>query len=124
MLRIHPETVCLLDRAAPLIALRTSILKRTGTMRPLASPFGSFGRPGFLFLGKLSFAPVKIHQNDKCGEVNLAIFAPSSVITVLHKYTVIKSSCVTLMPHYQWETVKKEESYEGYYNDKGYQRCS
>src|SRR5439155_3499958 len=48
MLRIHSETVCLLALAAASITLVSSGVKRTGTILPLASPLGSFGRPGFL----------------------------------------------------------------------------
>lgn len=45
--RIHSETVFRLARAANSMRFRSSALKRTGTIRPLASPFGSFGRPIF-----------------------------------------------------------------------------
>jgi hypothetical protein len=31
------------------MSLKSSVLKRTGTMRPLAWPFGILGRPGLLF---------------------------------------------------------------------------
>ena len=48
MLLIHSETVCLLARAAAAITFRSSAVKRTGTMRPLAVPLGSFGLPTFL----------------------------------------------------------------------------
>src|ERR1051326_4204473 len=43
--------VILFAFALATIRLRSSALKRTGTMRPLASPFGSLGRPTFLGLG-------------------------------------------------------------------------
>jgi hypothetical protein len=49
VLRIHSETFCLLVFAAASIALRSSAVKRTGTMRPFAVPFGSFGRPILAF---------------------------------------------------------------------------
>ena len=48
MLRIHSETVIFFALADAVIRFKSSPLNRTGTIRPLASPFGSFGRPGFL----------------------------------------------------------------------------
>jgi hypothetical protein len=48
VLRIHSETVLPLALAADVIFLISSALKRTGKIRPFASPFGSFGLPGFL----------------------------------------------------------------------------
>src|ERR1039458_6013620 len=39
---------CLLFFARAAIAFRSSGAKRTGTILPFASPFGSFGRPTFL----------------------------------------------------------------------------
>lgn len=52
VLRIHSETVCFLRFAAIAIAFKSSPLKRTGTIRPLACPLGRFGLPtrlGFCF---------------------------------------------------------------------------
>lgn len=46
--RIHSEIVWLLAFALAAIALKVSCVKRTGTILPLASPFGSLGRPTFL----------------------------------------------------------------------------
>lgn len=51
MLRIHSERLCFFVRAAVIIALRASPVKRTGTMRPFAAPFGSGGLPTFLRFG-------------------------------------------------------------------------
>jgi hypothetical protein len=51
VLRIHAETFCLLAFAAASTFLRSSVLKRTGTMLPLASLFANLGRPGFLGFG-------------------------------------------------------------------------
>src|SRR5208283_4950299 len=48
VLRIHSERDCFAFRAARSIALRVCAVKRTGTMRPFASPFGSLGRPTLL----------------------------------------------------------------------------
>ncbi len=45
MLRIHSETFWLLALAFDAIAFRSSSAKRTGTILPFASPFGSLGRP-------------------------------------------------------------------------------
>jgi hypothetical protein len=45
--RIHSDTVFWLARAAASIRFRSGALKRTGTIRPLASPLGSLGRPTF-----------------------------------------------------------------------------
>lgn len=45
MLRIHSETFCLLALARTAIAFRSSAVKRTGTILPLAAPFGSLGLP-------------------------------------------------------------------------------
>src|SRR5439155_23508095 len=47
-LHTNSETVCFLALAAISIVRKSSRVKRTGTIRPLASPFGSFGRPTFL----------------------------------------------------------------------------
>jgi hypothetical protein len=55
VLRIHPESDCLLDFAAAEMAFKSSALKRTGTMRPLASPFGNLGLPTFLDFAKSVF---------------------------------------------------------------------
>jgi hypothetical protein len=41
----------LLALAAAFTRLRSSGLKRTGTIVPLASAFANFGRPGFLGFG-------------------------------------------------------------------------
>ena len=49
VLRIHSERDLLADLALASIAFNASTVKRTGTMRPLASPFGNLGRPTFLF---------------------------------------------------------------------------
>jgi hypothetical protein len=46
--RIHSETFWWLAFAAASIAFRSSPVKRTGTILPLAVPFGSLGRPTFL----------------------------------------------------------------------------
>jgi len=48
VLLIHSETVWLLAFAAASIAFKSSGRKRTGTIRPFASPFGSLGRPTLL----------------------------------------------------------------------------
>jgi hypothetical protein len=48
--RIHSDTVWLLALAAAATAFKRSAVKRTGTILPLAWPFGSFGRPIFLGL--------------------------------------------------------------------------
>ena len=48
MLRIHSERLCFFAAAAASIAFNASAVNRTGTIRPIASPFGSFGRPTFL----------------------------------------------------------------------------
>lgn len=48
MLRIHSEIVICLALALAAMRFKSSALNRTGTMRPFASPLGSFGRPGFL----------------------------------------------------------------------------
>lgn len=48
MLLIHSDRPWLLAFAAASNAFRSSAVKRTGTIRPLACPFGSFGRPTFL----------------------------------------------------------------------------
>jgi hypothetical protein len=45
----NAETVCLLARDASAIAFRSSAVKRTGTIRPLAVPFGNRGRPSLAF---------------------------------------------------------------------------
>jgi len=59
--RIHSESFRLLAAAFAVIRFISSALKRTGTMRPFASPFGSFGRPIFfafgLFGGRVSVLP-------------------------------------------------------------------
>jgi hypothetical protein len=49
--RIHSDTVCWLARAVASIRFMSAGLKRIGTIRPLASPLGSFGRPIFLGFG-------------------------------------------------------------------------
>ena len=54
VLRIHSDKTCPLALAATSMAFKSSVVKRTGTMRPLAWPFGSLGRPGFLVFGNLS----------------------------------------------------------------------
>jgi hypothetical protein len=38
-----------------MMRLKSSSLNRTGTIRPLASAFTSFGRPGFFGFGLLGF---------------------------------------------------------------------
>jgi hypothetical protein len=40
------------------------VLKRTGTIRPLASPFGSFGRPIFFCFGLVGTATFPCFLND------------------------------------------------------------
>jgi hypothetical protein len=47
-LLIHSDVVNLPSRDALTIAFISSRGKRTGTILPLASPFGSFGLPTFL----------------------------------------------------------------------------
>jgi hypothetical protein len=42
--RIHSDSFLSLALAAASIAFRSSTVKRTGTILPLASPFGSLGR--------------------------------------------------------------------------------
>jgi hypothetical protein len=64
VLRIHSEMVCFLTLAAFSIRWRSSGLKRTCMGLPLASPTGSFGRPGFLGLGGIS---VFLHKNGLYG---------------------------------------------------------
>jgi hypothetical protein len=49
VLRIHSETFWSAALARAAIAFRSSIAKRTGTILPLASPFGSLGRPILAF---------------------------------------------------------------------------
>jgi hypothetical protein len=49
VLRIHSEIDCLLALAALAIDFRSSGAKRTGTILPFASPFGSLGRPILAF---------------------------------------------------------------------------
>jgi hypothetical protein len=49
VLRIHSETFWLLAFARAAIAFRSSNAKRTGTILPFASPFGSLGRPILAF---------------------------------------------------------------------------
>jgi hypothetical protein len=53
VLLIHSETFCFLALAAAVMRCTSSALNRTGTMRPLASPLGSLGRPilGLVALG-------------------------------------------------------------------------
>ena len=68
MLSIHSETFCLLALAAAVIRLTSSALKRTGMMRPLASPFGSWGRPiFFLVLFCWLKASKLLYDRGKCG---------------------------------------------------------
>jgi hypothetical protein len=52
VLLIHSETVILLTFAANSTALIASGENLTGTIRPLASPFGSFGRPILAFFAR------------------------------------------------------------------------
>src|ERR1035438_1834247 len=61
--RIHSDTVCWLARATDSIRFRSAGLKRIGTMRPLASPFGSLGRPIFLRFGR----DIALELLDDCG---------------------------------------------------------
>ena len=63
VLRIHSETFWSFALAAAVMRFTSSVLKRTGTIRPLASPFGSLGRPIF---GLVCFAmfPELLHN---CG---------------------------------------------------------
>lgn len=49
MLRIHSDSVILPTLAAASMALRSFAVKRTGTIRPFASPFGNLGRPTLAF---------------------------------------------------------------------------
>lgn len=56
VLLIHSETVILLAFAADSTALMASGENRTGTMRPFAFPFGSFGRPIFGLVALAMFA--------------------------------------------------------------------
>src|SRR5438874_1673227 len=54
--RTTSDTFCLVIRAASIINLISSSLKRTGTILPFASPLGSRGRPtllGFFCCAKL-----------------------------------------------------------------------
>jgi hypothetical protein len=53
VLLIHSEMVCLLAFDAAVTRFSNSGLKRTGTIRALASPFAIFGRPTFLAFGWL-----------------------------------------------------------------------
>jgi TPR repeat protein len=64
VLRIHSETFWLLAVAAVVMRFTSSALKRTGTIRPLASPFGSLGRP--IFLGLVCF-PIFFELLHDCG---------------------------------------------------------
>ena len=50
VLRIHSDTVMFWAFAKAVIRLKSSPLKRTGTILPFASPLGSFGRPIFVGL--------------------------------------------------------------------------
>jgi hypothetical protein len=49
--RTHSDTVWLLALAEVSIRFTSSSRNRTSTVRAFASPFGSFGRPGFLGFG-------------------------------------------------------------------------
>src|SRR5438270_4448627 len=60
--RTHSETVCLFASAASVIACKSSLVKRTGTILPLASPFGSLGRPTFLAFFCCSKVPELLHN--------------------------------------------------------------
>ena len=62
MLRIHSETFMPFAVAAAAIRATSSALKRTGTIRPLASPLGIFGRPAFF--GLIGFGTVFVLLND------------------------------------------------------------
>ena len=66
MLRIHCETDLLEDSAARYIRSSSFAPNRTGTIFPLASPFGNFGRPGFRFLGCFGIAQL-LHDGDSNG---------------------------------------------------------
>ena len=48
VLRIHSERLWRLRFAAAVMAFKFSALKRTGTIRPFACPFGRFGLPTLL----------------------------------------------------------------------------
>jgi hypothetical protein len=62
VLRIHSEIFWSLALAAAVIRSISSELKRTGRMRPLAVPFGSFGLP--IFFGLVGFGTVSELLND------------------------------------------------------------
>src|ERR1019366_996299 len=64
VLRIHSEIFMSLALAAAVMRWTSSGLNRTGTIRPLASPLGSFGRP--IFLGLVGFGTVPELLNDCC----------------------------------------------------------
>ena len=62
MLRVHSDKLLSLALAAASIGFRSSPVKRTGTILPFASPFGSFGLPTFLaFFGCISL-PEFLHD--------------------------------------------------------------
>ena len=48
VLRIHSDKIWPLAFAAASMAFKSSVVMRTGTIRPFASPLGSLGRPTFL----------------------------------------------------------------------------
>ena len=62
VLRIHSEIFMSLALASAVMRWTSSGLNRTGTIRPLASPLGSFGRP--IFLGLVGFDTVPELLND------------------------------------------------------------
>lgn len=68
VLLIHSEIFWSLALAAAAMRLTSSALKRTGTIRPLASPFGNFGRPIF---GLVCFAMFPEFLHDYCPDGGL-----------------------------------------------------
>ena len=63
VLRINAETVTLLAFAAAVMRLISSGAKRTGTIRPFISVFGSLGRPRPRFFGSGWFNVVTLSLN-------------------------------------------------------------
>jgi hypothetical protein len=87
---IHSDTDFSLARAAASIRFISKLLNRTGTMRPLASPLGSFGRPilGLAFLGIFELLNADSGAFAKIGDDRRRLFdwkVAGHVLIVIHK---------------------------------------
>jgi len=90
--RIHSERLCLLAFAAAAIAFRSLPVKRTGTIRPLASPFGLVVLLSSLCIGGSRF-PQRSLQTDSQSVDWSAAGRPKRVLTAVWWHELRDGRC-------------------------------